>query len=248
MATLNVRRIDFSEPAAAQQLASLRKQLSAQGNVVSQRGRELTEAVFREPLCPAQAAGVRELAVVVPPTANGGYNRDLLAACHELGVTEVYRVGGAQAVAALAYGVEGIAAVDMIVGPGNLFVTLAKRHVFGQVAIDMLAGPTEVVVLADDSAPPEYVAADLISQAEHAPGSSILITWHKPLLDEVTAALQRQLPRLPRGTLARESLESFGALVQSRNEREAIACVNRIGPEHLHIATRNPEALLECIV
>src|SRR5260370_6140934 len=153
-------------------------------------------------VCPAQAAGVKEIGVVMPPTKCGGYNRDLLATCHELGVTEVYRIGGAQAVAALAYGVDGIPAVDMIVGPGNLFVTLAKRFVFGHVAIDMLAGPTEVVVLADDSAPAEYVAADLISQAEHAPGSSILITWHKPLLDEVAAALERQLAHLSRGKLA----------------------------------------------
>src|SRR5206468_1695082 len=133
-------------------------------------------------ICPARAAGVPELAVVMPPTPYGAENKTLLAVCHELGVTEVYRVGGAQAVAALAYGVEGLPAVDMIVGPGNLFVTLAKRRVFGQVAIDMLAGPSEVVVLADDSAPPEFVAADLIAQAEHSPGASILITWHAPLL------------------------------------------------------------------
>jgi histidinol dehydrogenase len=198
-------------------------------------------------VCPAQAAGVKELAVVVPPTPFGGYNCDLLATCHELGVTEVYRVGGAQAVAALAYGVEGIPAVDMIVGPGNLFVTLAKRHVFGHVAIDMLAGPTEVVVLADDSATPEYVAADLISQAEHAPGASILITWHEPLLDAVAAALERQLPALPRGKLARQSLENFGALVLTRDEREAAACANQIAPEHLHLATRDPEATLKLI-
>src|SRR5437762_3867294 len=125
----------------------------------------------------------------------------MLATCHELGVTEVYRVGGAQAVAALAYGVEGLPGVDMIVGPGNLFVTLAKRQVFGQVAIDMLAGPTELVVLADDSASPTFVAADLISQAEHAPGASILITWHPPLLDEVAAAIESQLRDLPRGDL-----------------------------------------------
>src|SRR5262249_54479245 len=114
-------------------------------------------------VCPAQAAGVKELAVVVPPSPFGGYNPDFLATCHELGVAEVYRIGGAQAVAALAYGVVGIKPVDMIVGPGNLFVTLAKRHVFGQVAIDMLAGPSEVVVVADDSAQPEFVAADLIA-------------------------------------------------------------------------------------
>src|SRR5438132_2127399 len=164
-------------------------------------------------VCPAQAADVKELAVVMPPTQFGGYNRDMLATCQELGVSEVYRVGGAQAVAALAYGVEGIPPVDMIVGPGNLFVMLAKRHVFGQVAIDMLAGPSEIVVLADDSALPAYVAADLIAQAEHAPAASILITWHEPLLEDVHTALEKQLARLPRGELARESLERFGALV-----------------------------------
>src|SRR5256714_8316614 len=109
-------------------------------------------------VCPAQAAGVKELAVVMPPTPNGAYNRDLLACGHELGGTEVYRIGGAQAVAALAYGVDGLPAVDMIVGPGNLFVALAKQHVFGQVAIDCLAGPSEVVVVADESAPPAFVA------------------------------------------------------------------------------------------
>src|SRR5207253_6476740 len=129
----------------------------------------------------------------------GAYNRDLLATCRELGVDEVYRVGGAQAVAALAYGVEGIAPVDMIVGPGNLFVTLAKRQVFGQVAIDMLAGPSEVVVLADDSATPAYVAADLIAQAEHAPRASILLTWHGPPVEEVAAELESQLADSPRG-------------------------------------------------
>src|SRR5438128_5540429 len=136
-------------------------------------------------VCPAQAAGVKQLAVVLPPTQTGAYNRDLLATCRELGVSEVYRVGGAQAVAALAYGVEGLPAVDMIVGPGNIFVTLAKRQVFGQVAIDMLAGPSEIVVLADESATPAFVPADLIAQAEHSPGASILVTWHRALLDAV---------------------------------------------------------------
>ena len=121
----------------------------------------------------------------MPPTPFGGYNRDMLATCQELGVTEVYRVGGAQAVAALAYGVDGLTPVDMIVGPGNIFVTLAKKYVCGQVAIDCLAGPSEIVVLADDSASPDYVAADLVAQAEHDPASSILITWHAPLLEAV---------------------------------------------------------------
>jgi histidinol dehydrogenase len=196
-------------------------------------------------VCPAQAAGVKELAVIMPPGRFGASNPDMLATCKELGVSEVYRIGGAQGVAALAYGVEGLPAVDMIVGPGNLFVTLAKRFVYGQVAIDMLAGPSEVVVLADDSASSEFVAADLIAQAEHAPGASILITWHEPLLDEVEAALERQLEPLPRGNLARESLESFGALLLARNASEAVACANQIAPEHLHIAARNPEELAE---
>jgi histidinol dehydrogenase len=198
-------------------------------------------------VCPAQAAGVKELAVVMPPTRAGAYNPDLLAVCHELGVTEVYRVGGAQAVAALAYGIDGLPGVDMIVGPGNVFVALAKRLVFGQVAIDCIAGPSEIVVLADDSANPEYVAADLIAQAEHAPGASILVTWHEPLLEQVAAAVERQLAALSRGDLARESLESFGALVLARNVREGVACVNQLAPEHLHIATRDPELLLERI-
>src|SRR5262249_25987397 len=153
-------------------------------------------------VCPAQAAGVKEIAVIMPPTPNGAYNRDLLATCRELGVDEVYRVGGAQGVAALAYGVEGLPAVDMIVGPGNIFVALAKKHVFGQVAIDCLAGPSEVVVLADDSAWPDYVAADLLAQAEHDPATSILITWHEPLIAEVVAALGPQLATLSRRSQA----------------------------------------------
>jgi histidinol dehydrogenase len=198
-------------------------------------------------VCPAQAAGVREIAIVVPPTPQGAYNRDLLATCHELGISEIYRIGGAQAVAALAYGVEGIAPVDMIVGPGNLFVTLAKRLVFGQVGIDMLAGPTEVVVLADDSANPEFIAADLIAQAEHAPGASLLITWHKPLIEQVAGALNRQVGQLARGELAADSLERFGALILARDSAEAVACANQLAPEHLHLATREPEILAEKI-
>jgi histidinol dehydrogenase len=198
-------------------------------------------------ICPARAAGVKELAVVMPPTKSGAYNKDLLAVCHELGVTEVYRIGGAQAVAALAYGVEGLPPVDMIVGPGNLFVALAKRYVFGQVAIDCMAGPSEVVVLADASASAAFVAADLLAQAEHAPGASILVTWHAPLLDAVESALQTQLAQLTRGELARESLDQFGALVLARDVKEALACVNELAPEHLHIATDNAEELCERI-
>ena len=198
-------------------------------------------------VCPAQAAGVKEIALVMPPTKTGASNADLLATCKELGVYEVYRVGGAQAVAALAYGVEGLNPVEMIVGPGNIFVTLAKKYVFGQVAIDCLAGPSEIVVLADDSASPEYVAADLIAQAEHDPASSILITWHEPLVDQVEAALDRQLAKLPRGELARACLEKFGALVLARDPTQAIAWTNRIAPEHLHLATKNADKLVDKI-
>jgi histidinol dehydrogenase len=196
---------------------------------------------------PAQAAGVREVAVVMPPTPSGAYNRDLLATCYELGVREVYRVGGAQAVAALAWGVDGLPAVDMIVGPGNIFVTLAKKHVFGQVAIDCLAGPSEIVVLADETALPTFVAADLLAQAEHDPATSILITWHEPLIAEVLVALARQLKTLPRATQARTCLERFGALVLARSPQEAIDWVNRIGPEHVHLQTHDPESLLPAI-
>jgi len=192
---------------------------------------------------PAQAAGVGEIAVVVPPTPFGGYNADLLAACHALGVTEVHRVGGAQAVAAMAYGVEGIEPVDKIVGPGNLFVALAKRHVYGEVDIDSIAGPSEVVLIADWTADPRFVAADLISQAEHSPGASILITWEADLIGRVDAALAEQLAHLSRGDLARDSLERFGALILVRDEDEAVELTNLIAPEHLHVSTADPDRL-----
>lgn len=194
---------------------------------------------------PAQAAGVEEIAVVVPPTPFGGYNVDLLAACHALGVTEVYRIGGAQAVAALAYGVQGIEPVDKIVGPGNLFVALAKRQVYGEVDIDSIAGPSEVVLIADWTADPRFVAADLISQAEHSPGASVMITWEPDLIDRVVEALSEQLARLSRGDLARDSLERFGALILVRDEDEAVRLTNQVAPEHLHVSTSDPERLAE---
>ncbi len=193
---------------------------------------------------PAQTAGVPEIVVVAPPTDFGAYNRDLLAACYELGVTEVYRLGGAQAVAAMAYGVEGLPRVDKVVGPGNLFVALAKRYVFGEVDIDSIAGPSEVVVLADESARPEFVASDLISQAEHSPGSGVLITWHAPLIEQVREQLEARLNRLERGDLARESLQQYGALILTGDETEAARLSDQLAPEHLHISTADPESLL----
>ena len=193
---------------------------------------------------PALAAGVGELAIVAPPTKFGSYNADLLATCHELGVREVYRMGGAQAVAALAYGIEGLPRVDKIVGPGNLFVALAKKYVYGEVDIDSIAGPSEVVVIADASTRADFTAADLIAQAEHAPGASILITWSEAVLNATADELARQTAHLERGDLARQSLEQYGALVLVADAEEAAALADEIAPEHLHIATDNAESLL----
>jgi histidinol dehydrogenase len=193
---------------------------------------------------PAQAAGVNELVVMAPPTQFGAYNQDLLATCHELGVSEVYRMGGAQGVAALAYGVEGVPRVDKIVGPGNLFVALAKKTVYGDVDIDSIAGPSEVVVIADGSTRADFIAADLIAQAEHAPGASILITWSEATLEATAAELSRQTAQLARGDLARESLERFGALVLVANADEAAGLADELAPEHLHLAMDHAESLL----
>ena len=196
---------------------------------------------------PAQAAGVEQLAVVAPPTPFGSYNQDLLATCHELGISEVYRVGGAQAVAALAYGVAGLPKVDKIVGPGNLFVALAKKFVFGEVDIDAIAGPSEVLVIADQTTRPDFIAADLLAQAEHAPGSSVLVTWSESLIDQVAAELDQQLASLERGDLARQSLEQFGTLILVRDRDEAAELANQLASEHLHIACDEAEDLVAAI-
>ncbi len=196
---------------------------------------------------PALAAGVREIAVVAPPTDFGANNPDVLATCHELGVTEVYRVGGAQAVAALAYGIESIAPVDKIVGPGNLFVALAKGRVYGTVDIDSIAGPSEVVVIADDTTSPEACAADLLAQAEHCPGASILITWDRDSLEQTLAALHAQLQRLERAAVTRDSLRDFGAAILVADADQAVDITNQIAPEHLHIACDQPRRLSERI-
>ena len=196
---------------------------------------------------PAQAAGVKEIAIVVPPTKFGGFNSDLLATCHAIGIDEVYRVGGAQGVASLAYGIEGLPKVDKIVGPGNLFVALAKRFVFGEVDIDSIAGPSEVVILADETATAAHVAADLISQAEHSPGSSVLLTCCESLIQGVQQELSRQLAELTRGDLALKSLEEFGALVLTESMEQAVEYSEFLAPEHLQIATADPKSILNKI-
>ncbi len=192
---------------------------------------------------PAQAAGVEQIAVVAPPTPFGAYNPDVLATCHELGVTEIYPVGGAQAVAALAYGVEGLPAVDKIVGPGSSFVALAKKMVYGQVDIDSIAGPSEVVVIADDQTKPAFAAADMLAQAEHSPGASILITWDKALIPQVQRELVEQLQSLSRGGLSLDSLNAFGAFILVRDAQQACEVTDLIAPEHLHICCRNARGL-----
>jgi histidinol dehydrogenase len=196
---------------------------------------------------PAQVAGVAQIAVVAPPTAFGANNPDLLAVCGELGISEVYRIGGAQAVAALAYGVEGLPKVDKIVGPGNLFVALAKKYVYGEVDIDSIAGPSEVVVVADDSARPSFIAAELLAQAEHAPGASILVTWSAALLEGVQRELERQVQLLSREQLTVQSLADFGALILVSDAEQGCWIANQLAPEHLHLAVERPEDLVSRI-
>jgi histidinol dehydrogenase len=187
------------------------------------------------------------VAIVAPPTQFGANNPDVLATCIELGIEEVYRIGGAQAVAALAYGVAGLPKVDKIVGPGNLFVTLAKKLVYGDVDIDSLAGPSEVVVIADVSTRADFTAADMLAQAEHSPGAAVLITWSESTLVAVEAELQRQAALLSRSELTIQSLRDFGYLVLVRDAAEACRVTDLIAPEHLHIATDNAAELLGSI-
>jgi histidinol dehydrogenase len=192
---------------------------------------------------PARVAGVARIVMTVP-MPRGETNPLVLAAARLAGVDEVYRVGGAQAVAALAYGTGTIAPVAKIVGPGNAYVAAAKRRVFGQVGIDMIAGPSEVLILADEGANPEWVAADLLAQAEHDPAAqSILVTDSAALADAVEAAVERQLRLLPREPIARASWTDFGAVILVGSLAEAVPLVDRLAPEHLEIETREPESL-----
>lgn len=193
---------------------------------------------------PAQCAGVEQIVVVAPPTQLGAYNPDVLAVCHELGITEIYAVGGAQAVAAMAYGIDEIPAVDKIVGPGNLFVALAKRFVFGHVDIDSIAGPSEVVVIADRTTIPSFAASDMLAQAEHSPGASILISWDQEVLDKVEESLREQLAKLERAELTQVALNDFGAMILCRDEDEACEVTSLLAPEHLQIAVDEPRRLL----
>jgi len=192
----------------------------------------------------AKVAGVPEL-VMVTPTPGGELNGPVLAAAALAGVDRIVRVGGAQAVAALAFGTATVPAVDKIVGPGNAYVAAAKRRVFGRVGIDMVAGPSEVLVIADSSAHPDWIAMDLFAQAEHDEiAQAILLTPDARLVDAVEASMQRQLAAMPRRAIIAASLSARGALIHVRDLEEACALANRIAPEHLELAVADPEALL----
>jgi len=194
---------------------------------------------------PARVAGVREIVLVTPPGPDGRVEPAVLAAAWLAGVTEAWRIGGAQAVAALAYGTETIRRVDKIVGPGNVYVALAKTRVFGEVGIDLVAGPSEVVVVADGTADPEWIASDLLAQAEHDPmARSILVTDSDEIIVRVAEAVARQLAALPRRTIAAEALAANGALVRVASLGEAIDLANRLAPEHLELMVAGPAALV----
>lgn len=193
---------------------------------------------------PAQVAGVKEIALCVP-TPGGRINPYVASAIALLKIKEVYRIGGAQAVAALAYGTETIKKVDKVVGPGNIFVAVAKRMVFGDVGIDMVAGPSEVLIIADRTADASFIAADMLSQAEHDEmASSVLITDSETLAGKVKRELSKQLRTLKRKDIAEKSLRTYGAVIITKSIGKAVDIANRISPEHLEVVTRKPEALL----
>jgi len=192
---------------------------------------------------PAKVAGVNRLVIVVP-TPDGEISPDVMAAAKIAGVDEIYRIGGAQAVAGLAYGTETIKPVDKIVGPGNKFVAEAKRQVFGKVGIDMIAGPSEILVVADNKNNPEWIAIDLLSQAEHDPSArAILITDDEEFADKVAVEVENHLQKLPKEAIARESWDKNGAVIIVNGDSETVDIINKIAPEHLELATDNAEEL-----
>jgi len=193
---------------------------------------------------PAHVAGVREIVMVVP-TPDGVLNELVLAAAYLAGVDYVFTIGGAQAVAALAYGTETVPRVDKVVGPGNIYVATAKRAVFGQVGIDMIAGPSEILVISDGGTDPDWLAMDLFSQAEHdEDAQAVLVSWDLAHLEAVEASIARLLPTLERAPIVRESLARRGALIHCAGRDEAVALINRIAPEHLELSVANPEGWL----
>ena len=197
---------------------------------------------------PAKIAGCPRIVMVTPPGKDGKLNPAILAAAKIAGVDAVYKVGGAQAIAALAYGTESIPKVDKIVGPGNAFVAEAKKQVFGRVSIDMIAGPSEILVIADGKSDPAHVAADMLSQAEHDKlASAVLVTDSAALAEAVSAELERQLPLLPRRDIARASIDNCGKIIVADSLMDGIAIANEIAPEHLELMVDDPFAYLDAV-
>ncbi len=197
--------------------------------------------------CPAMVAGVNEI-VMVTPAPGGTLNPLTVVAACECGIERIFKIGGAQAVAALAYGTETIPRVDVISGPGNIYVAVAKREVYGDVGIDMIAGPSEILILADTTANPEFLAADILSQAEHDELSmSMLITNDAELAKKTQLCVTQQLEKLPKRDIAAKALENHGAVVLVSDMREAVALANRVAPEHLELCVADPDALLPAI-
>ena len=196
---------------------------------------------------PALSAGVPEVAVACPPSADGDVHPAVLATCRICGLAEVYRIGGVQAVAAFAFGTQTVRPVEKIAGPGNLYVQMAKKLVYGRVDIDSFAGPSEVALLADSSADAELVAADMLSQAEHDPGAAVLVTPDEALADTVVEELERQVAGLERARATREDLARYSAIVLVADLDEGARVVNALAPEHLQILTKDPEAVLRGI-
>ena len=194
---------------------------------------------------PARIAGVKEIIMVTPPGKDGKPNPDILTAAAIVGVDRVFMCGGAQAIAALAYGTEQIPKVDKIVGPGNIFVATAKKLLYGKVDIDMIAGPSEILIVADDSADPAYLAADLMSQAEHDKlASAILITTSERVADETSAELEKQMKELSRNEIIRSSIDNYGAVIVTKSMDRAIELANSLAPEHLEIQVNDPMSYL----
>ncbi len=197
---------------------------------------------------PAKIAGVKEIVMVTPPDDTGKIPAPILAAAKVAGVDRIFKTGGAQAVAALAYGTETVTKVDKVVGPGNVFVATAKRMLYGIVDIDMIAGPSEILVLADGTCNPEFVAADLLSQAEHDKlASAVLITDSEELAYKVSEELEKQIPELPRCEIARTSIDTNGKIIIADNMKQAVEISNEIAPEHLEVCVENPFELLNLI-
>ncbi|HWQ74538.1 MAG TPA: histidinol dehydrogenase [Syntrophomonas sp.] len=255
------KAIDNIDEFHGKQLRNSWMEPDAKGNVLGQLFRPLERVGIYVPggtaaypssvlmnAIPAQVAGVQEIAMVSPPGADGKMNPYTLVAAAELGLTEIYKMGGAQAVFALAWGTDTVRKVDLISGPGNIYVTLAKKMVYGDVNIDMLAGPSEILIVADHSADPAYVAADMMSQAEHdVLARSVLVTDREELLDLVEEELEKQMAALSRREIIAKSLGDRGVMILTKNLTEACAVANRVAPEHLELMVEKPFEMLSKI-